>query len=377
MQKRQTAEGVRPFRLSSSFTNPVWQTAPTYVSCEKCRKREKNPHNCRLCGFLNCDTCTSKLDIVLPLEYNKKNKPGPHRVCDECRYRYKAGALIRGINDPLSPESRYLDAVEARALSDSKSKSSSGLGDITDRLAGMSLDDASRSSTAMPHLNLNDDDDEIPGPPPRLSSLNAPATSASSTSTLGSQEASTTPVGDCIVISVRRAGKSTPIAVLQIPAEGSLEDVHNSLMLKCPELRSKNIQLIVRGEPVASSHWDIFRARHCRGEVLVSEVGVGPMRVMGPIPSRVSESGGKTAAAVPRPPLEPRPSHLADGSSILRAAPTAGIAKHKLDVSHVPSADSGMDSDEENTKKSVNVLNIDNGSTSAFAQAVFNSRQQH
>lgn len=303
-----------------------------------------------MCGFLSCDTCTSKIDIVLPLEYNKKNKPGPHRVCDECRYRYKAGAQIRGINDPPSPESRYLDAEAMRA---SKSKNSTpisslqGTDDLSDRLNQLSLE-------TPPVLNLNDvdSDGDIPAPPPRAAST------------------------DKAIITVKRAGKSTPMAVLEVSSDGSLEDVHNSLLLKCPELRNKNIQLIVRGEPVSKSHWDIFKARHCRGEVLVSEVGLGPIRVLGPSASSMTAENAATRTVgqdddqpKPRPPTTVRP-----GSVVALASRETDLAtKHRpsLEVRN-EEVDENDISDAENA----NVLNIDNASTSAFAQAVFNSRNR-
>jgi len=269
------------------------------------------------------------MDIVIPLEFNKKNKPGPHRTCDECRYRYKAGALIKGPHDPPSPESRYLSA---EAIRNSNSKS-----DLSDRLSRLSI------SGGPPKFSLNDEeplsDGEIPAPPPRTT----PVTTTTSTETVA--DVDRVKENETIIV-VKRVGKSTPVAVLHVPIDGTLDDVYNSLLLKCPDIRSKNIQLIVRGEPVSKSHWDIFKTRHCRGEVLISEVGVGPTRVMAPLPTT-------------------RPHATSGQGTILPSNVSVDLAsKHSGNISR----ENATQGDDEN------VPTIDNKSTSAFAQAVFNSR---
>lgn len=69
---------------------PKWQNMALYKSCTKCSKESKQGHNCRLCGNLFCDKCTSKLSV--PVGYDKKNKKGDARVCDRCRFLKLAGA---------------------------------------------------------------------------------------------------------------------------------------------------------------------------------------------------------------------------------------------------------------------------------------------
>lgn len=69
---------------------PKWANMALYKSCHKCSKESKQGHNCRLCGCLFCDKCTSKMSV--PLGYDKKNKKGDARVCDRCRFLKLAGA---------------------------------------------------------------------------------------------------------------------------------------------------------------------------------------------------------------------------------------------------------------------------------------------
>jgi serine/threonine protein kinase len=69
---------------------PKWANMANYKSCHKCSKESKQGHNCRLCGCLFCDKCTSKMSV--PLGYDKKNKKGDARVCDRCRFLKLAGA---------------------------------------------------------------------------------------------------------------------------------------------------------------------------------------------------------------------------------------------------------------------------------------------
>ena len=69
---------------------PKWQNMALYKSCTKCTKESKQGHNCRLCGNLFCDKCTSKMSV--PVGYDKKNKKGDARVCDRCRFLKLAGA---------------------------------------------------------------------------------------------------------------------------------------------------------------------------------------------------------------------------------------------------------------------------------------------
>lgn len=68
----------------------VWLEKFNFRSCPKCNNKDKsNIHNCRVCGLLYCEKCTSKMD--LPACFEKKHKKGPARVCDDCRHKILIG----------------------------------------------------------------------------------------------------------------------------------------------------------------------------------------------------------------------------------------------------------------------------------------------
>lgn len=94
IRMRQAALNLPLDSTTRMLTVPQWQEIKTYIACQKCAVKRRNPHNCRLCGVLYCSDCTTKMNINLPPKFNKKNKQGPHRVCDPCRYRVLAGARI-------------------------------------------------------------------------------------------------------------------------------------------------------------------------------------------------------------------------------------------------------------------------------------------
>jgi len=65
-----------------------------YTNCAKCHKQNKPPHNCRVCGALFCEKCTTKCSVELriPESFEKTGKPGNQRVCDRCRWLVGKGA---------------------------------------------------------------------------------------------------------------------------------------------------------------------------------------------------------------------------------------------------------------------------------------------
>jgi len=73
-----------------------WETADQSSICPKCRKRCGKSHNCRACGKVYCGDCTSK--VQLPAYFERKNKTGPMRVCDECRFRVVGGVTFSESN---------------------------------------------------------------------------------------------------------------------------------------------------------------------------------------------------------------------------------------------------------------------------------------
>lgn len=94
IRMRQAALNLALDSIQRMLRPPVWQDLKTYVACNKCCVKRRSPHNCRLCGDLYCDDCTTKMNINLPPAFNLKNKMGPQRVCDGCRYRIIAGARL-------------------------------------------------------------------------------------------------------------------------------------------------------------------------------------------------------------------------------------------------------------------------------------------
>lgn len=77
-----------------------WEEESSFQSCPKCGKSKCKTHNCRVCGLLFCDQCTSKMDIPAFFE-RKKGKTGPSRVCDSCRFKIVSGAkLVEKLSTP-------------------------------------------------------------------------------------------------------------------------------------------------------------------------------------------------------------------------------------------------------------------------------------
>jgi hypothetical protein len=92
---RQAALNLPLDSIQRTLVPPVWQDIKSYVACNKCCVKKRNPHNCRGCGKLACDNCSTKMAINLPPSFNLKKKVGSnHRMCDECRYRISAGARL-------------------------------------------------------------------------------------------------------------------------------------------------------------------------------------------------------------------------------------------------------------------------------------------
>jgi hypothetical protein len=60
---RQASHNLPLDRVNKTIDVPDWQADAAYVACNKCAKKERGPHNCRLCGLLYCDACASKINI--------------------------------------------------------------------------------------------------------------------------------------------------------------------------------------------------------------------------------------------------------------------------------------------------------------------------
>lgn len=60
---RQATCGLPLDRVNKTISPPHWQAPEHFVACNKCAKKDRSPHNCRLCGLLYCETCASKLNM--------------------------------------------------------------------------------------------------------------------------------------------------------------------------------------------------------------------------------------------------------------------------------------------------------------------------
>jgi hypothetical protein len=75
------------------ITPPTWDENDAYNDCTKCSKGlGRSKHNCRACGKMFCDDCTTKMDV--PDAFRKKGRKGPQRVCDMCRFLLFKGAQL-------------------------------------------------------------------------------------------------------------------------------------------------------------------------------------------------------------------------------------------------------------------------------------------
>ncbi|CEO96099.1 unnamed protein product (mitochondrion) [Plasmodiophora brassicae] len=70
-----------------------WQTADVDGEmCKTCCRTGVKRHHCLVCGELSCGDCSSKMDV--PRAFNLKQKSGPQRVCNECRFLIVEGAVL-------------------------------------------------------------------------------------------------------------------------------------------------------------------------------------------------------------------------------------------------------------------------------------------
>ncbi len=105
------------WRIKEIAPPESWQDEKQSPDCNKCRT--KSSHNCRACGLMFCSKCTSKKD--LPNYFEKKQKIGPMRCCDECRFRLNSGwqpvqKLSEGVDDekPAAPGVKTCSIVGCR-----------------------------------------------------------------------------------------------------------------------------------------------------------------------------------------------------------------------------------------------------------------------
>jgi len=100
MQKRSSAS---PSHSSTMEIRPPdhWEDVATYKSCGKCHKKGSGrPHNCRCCGQLYCEDCSTKRQ--LPKGFERKAKSGPSRVCHICNFKILGGAKLIGVDEDES-----------------------------------------------------------------------------------------------------------------------------------------------------------------------------------------------------------------------------------------------------------------------------------
>ncbi len=403
---RQASQSLPLDRVNKTIDVPTWENPDDFVACNKCARREKNHHNCRLCGLLHCEACAAKLNIDIPLAFNKKQKASPHRVCDQCRYRVIAGARLRGPFDPPSPAAYAAHTPTSVASTGSNSGNpvvasmrvpttphtpsngsgtfrSSGAGRAfafsqnerrtshsqvsTGRVAvcrengfdenNMSPEEAARAAqplqlSALAQLqrnathggftihgaNRNTEDVDL-DLADELASLNLGPSAMSATETApaipplppgeegrptGTQQQAEQQhaTSSTVCIHVKRVGRSTPLAILELDPETTLDTLNDIMLARCPELRLKSIQYIVRGEPVSRILWDAMKVKSFRGEVHVNETGLMLM-------PRMIGAGSKTTTA----PTATNTTAAAEGSENTAATTamgdtqTAGLAR--------------------------------------------------
>lgn len=74
---------------------PAWEQDHQFTGCKNCGKTKdqvKSVHNCRICGWIHCSSCTTKAEV--PPIFKHKPKPGPVRICESCDNRLKFGAIL-------------------------------------------------------------------------------------------------------------------------------------------------------------------------------------------------------------------------------------------------------------------------------------------
>jgi hypothetical protein len=103
------------------------------------------------------------------------------------------------------------------------------------------------------------------------------------------------PAADTVCVHIKRIGRSTPLAVVDLDPECTLDTLNAILLARCPELRFKVLQYIVRGEPVSKNFWDTMKVKYCRGEVHVTESGLNLMPRM--IPAAAAAAGSPVGLA--------------------------------------------------------------------------------
>jgi len=90
-----STEGCGILRIGQTIYPPLdWEDPNYYLDCRICHKKTSKSHNCRICGFLFCSKCTSKLEIPDIFLSRKKKKTGPARVCNTCHYVVVDGAIL-------------------------------------------------------------------------------------------------------------------------------------------------------------------------------------------------------------------------------------------------------------------------------------------
>ncbi len=201
--------------------------------------------------------------MQLPLAFNKKNKTGPQRVCDECRFQVLSG-----------------DQLEDPSVGNFATTSTT----TTSTTRGLRLGEEEQDS---------DEDVEAKDDLSRtFEQLHLKAAQKSQQQQQESQE----DASNLMALTVRRIGQGAPVAVMNLAPTATLDDVNERLLSKCPELKSRALTYHVRGEAVSMLHWDMVQVRSLRGQLHFTE-GVGiPLRSVLPVPVPSTASATSTPA---------------------------------------------------------------------------------
>lgn len=190
------------------------------------------------------------------------------------------------------------------------------------------------------------------------------ATTIAGAAAAGSDDA--VPVGGSTCIHIKRIGRSTPLAVIDLDPECTLDTLNNILLARCPELRFKSLQYIVRGEPVSKNFWDAMKVKYCRGEVHVAEAGLAlmPRMVLSGANAAAATNNTSTTLTAAVTPSATTPTAAGAKTRDENAVPAAGDSGVSVDVTESGELDNA-DDDGNDTENAVTQLAA--GATSGAA----------
>lgn len=219
-----------------------WEDESTFVACPKCLAKKCKTHNCRVCGKLLCDKCTSKMDIPACFE-RKKGKTGPSRVCDVCRYKVVNGAkLVERLSG-------------AAGLAASKIPFTRGPPVLP--AAGAASSTSSSSSLTTPGA---------PGVAGAPGTLSPAGMAAANSGVLGSPFHSSS--HEVVHAVVQKEGDGSIVAKIAIPGWDTPLSTIDTLLKKTAPM-GEAYSYVFRGAPIPDAFFHVFYARHLGNTILI------------------------------------------------------------------------------------------------------------